>query len=94
MRVIWSPTKHQANHAIASYADAGDIAAARFADALDRTVASLAQFPRSGREGAIVGTRERVIAKYRWVIDYAVRAQHVAILWLIPPHAKHPMPSF
>jgi toxin ParE1/3/4 len=67
-------------------------AAAPFVKAILTSVEQLAQFPASGREGRMAGTREWVVPDRPYLIPYRVRHGRVQILRLfhtrrLPPNA-------
>lgn len=81
MKVVWSATAQHELARATAYIGSHNPAAAEKVEARLRTaVEHLLEFPRAGRIGRKIGTREVVITEYPYVIRYRVSAEHVQIL--------------
>lgn len=81
MRVEWLRTALKNLDDEAAYiAQDNPKAAADFVNAILISVEHIAQFPASGREGRLAGTREWVVPDRPYLIPYRVRQGRVQIL--------------
>lgn len=81
MRVRWLRTALRNLDEEASYVASDSPAAARLVvQRVLEAVAQLAEQPSLGRPGRVLGTRELVVLKTRYIVPYRVRADVVEIL--------------
>jgi toxin ParE1/3/4 len=57
-----------------------DRAADRIEERIRREGTLLARFPRSGRDGRVPGTRERVVGRTPYILAYRIKSGQVRIL--------------
>jgi toxin ParE1/3/4 len=64
MRIVWTPRSLQDIEAIADFIAKDDLAAAdRLVRGIEHQISALADNPKIGRQGRVVGTRELVLSK-------------------------------
>lgn len=92
MRIEWLRTALKNLDEEANYIAQFDPKAAReFVTAIRASVEQLSQFPASGREGRIAGTREWPLSDRPYVIPYRVRNGRLQILRIF--HTRRLPPS-
>lgn len=81
MRLLWSPSAIADREAIFDHIAAENPAAALATDtAIARRVEQLRRFPRSGRPGRVVGTRELVLSRTAFIAVYRVAGAEILLL--------------
>jgi len=91
MRVKWLRNALLNLDEEATYIAAEDPTAARLvAQRIVEAVALLAEQPAMGRPGRVVGTRELLVPKTRYLIPYRIRADQVEILRVFHTSRKPP----
>jgi toxin ParE1/3/4 len=91
MRVKWLRNALLNLDEEATYIAAEDPTAARLvAQRIIEAVALLAEQPAMGRPGRVVGTRELLVPKTRYLIPYRIRADQVEILRVFHTSRKPP----
>lgn len=91
MKIRWLRTALLNLDEEAAYIAAEDPAAARMVVArIVEAVAMLASQPAIGRPGRVLGTRELLVPKTRYVIPYRIRAEQVEILRVFHTSRKPP----
>lgn len=81
MILVWRASAEQDLERIADYIGSHDLAAAaKVENRVRAAIEHLEQFPRAGRTGHRVGTREVVLTEYPYVIRYRLAADQVQIL--------------
>lgn len=84
MRIIWSATAVAELDGIVRYIAQDDVQSAlRVEDRILKAAGRLAEFPFSGRRGAVVGSRELVVARTSCLMIYRVSEQGVDILRIV-----------
>jgi toxin ParE1/3/4 len=84
MTIIWSPSARADLTNAYTYIAADDPEAAeRVVRAIVRAAEGLAEFPAMGRVGALPGTRERIMSRYRYKIVYRAHGEQIEILRII-----------
>ena len=92
MRVRWLQKALRNLDAEASYIAVDDDAAARLVvTRVLATVDMLPDQPSLGRPGRVPGTRERVVRRTRYVVQYRIRGETVEILRVF--HASRRLPE-
>ncbi|MBX3483220.1 type II toxin-antitoxin system RelE/ParE family toxin [Phenylobacterium sp.] len=93
MKVRWHPDAKADLSDIISYIGGDNLTAAfKQADRIQAAAASLARFPRMGREGRKPGTRELTVPQTPYLIVYHVLDDHLEVLMVVhgarawPPH--------
>ena len=90
MRVVWAPEAHQDREKVWDYIATNNPAAASRMDKLfSDAAAQLAGFPKIGRTGKIVGTRE-LIPHENYRVVYEIEDETVWILALIHTARRWP----
>ncbi|WP_404404991.1 type II toxin-antitoxin system RelE/ParE family toxin [Pelagibacterium halotolerans] len=92
-RLIWSQEAEDDLEALTDYIALDDVMAAiRVRDELETQIARLQDYPFSGREGRLNGTRELIVVRTPFVVIYKVddvvevlRVLHGAQRWPGPP---------
>jgi toxin ParE1/3/4 len=81
MRIVWSPRALRHMGDIRRFIARDDPgAAANVADAIRRSVDSLARLPQRGRPGRVPETRELVVPRTPYIVPYSVHGETVEIL--------------
>ncbi len=91
MKIVWSLIAYDDLRQIEDYVgERNPKAAERMAQAIRRSVESLARDPAMGRPGRVPGTRELVITRTPYVVIYTVSAERVEIAAVLHGRQKWP----
>jgi toxin ParE1/3/4 len=92
MKIRWLKNGIRSMRAVYHYIALADPAAAqRTSVRIDKAVGQLSVHPRSGRPGAVPGTRELVIRGLPYLVVYRITESEVQIIRVF--HAKQDRPS-
>jgi toxin ParE1/3/4 len=81
VKVEWLPQAVRNRDAQLAYiAERNPAAAIHIGDAIADSVSRLADFPESGRNGRVPGTRELVVSDTPYVVVYRIEAASVVVL--------------
>lgn len=84
MTVTWAPAALDDLIDVYTYiADDSPERAEGVVRAVTRTAEGLADFPLLGRVGALLGTREQIMSRYRYKIVYRIGGEEVEIVRII-----------
>jgi addiction module RelE/StbE family toxin len=84
LKIVWSAYALADRHAIFSFLEARNPAAAvRIDEHIVATLRQLLRFPESGRPGRVAGTRELVVPRTPYIAVYVVVADRIRILRLL-----------
>lgn len=81
MKLIWSHrARRDLRELIAYIAEDSIQSAEAVADRILKAAESLTEFPRSGRNGRVPGTRERVVDRTPYILAYRIVSGRIRIL--------------
>ena len=81
MRLFWLPRARTAREAAIDHIARDNLAAALSQlDAIERGIATLADYPEVGRPGRVTGTRELVINRTPFILVYRIEDDAIRIL--------------
>lgn len=90
MRIEWTPRALRHRKHIFNFIAADNFAAAELMDAtISTAVRQIAQFPLSGRQGIVNGTREYVFHKHYYLV-YRIKEVHIDILAVLHTSQRWP----
>ncbi len=91
MRTVWSPRALRHMVEIRRFIARGDPgAAASVAEAIRRSVDSLARLPHRGRPGRVPDTRELVVPRTPYIVPYSVHGETIEILAVLHSARRWP----
>jgi toxin ParE1/3/4 len=91
MRLVWLPRAQRELRAAFDFVDQDDPAAARaLVDRILEAVDRMVDFPHAGRFGRIVGTRELVVVKTRYIVACQIDGDDIEILAVIHTRRRWP----
>jgi len=84
MTITWPPAALADLSNVYTYiADDSSESAERVVRAIVDAAEGLVNFPLMGREGAVPGTRERIMSRYRYKIIYRVQNDHIELVHVL-----------
>lgn len=94
MKLFWTRSARRELRELMLYiAERDPLAAVRVVDRIEDSLGMLAEFPRAGRPGKVLGTRELVIDGTPFLIAYRIQDRHRRIEILAVKHGAQRWPS-